>query len=248
MLRHIAKSIFIFMLLNFALVKLSTAQSHEDAIEDTSEEVVADTTATVAAPKWALSLNAGVTLPYTDVPDKSVSPVIGIGASYYITTFLHANIDVQKGWLKSGADVNDNGTGNMGSKNSYFSASLTARFLPFGLLKNAQKKSVGLNILSGFYGGVGIGFITNSINSNAIISNDYGSIGKYSGTSLMLPIETGINIPVLLMTHNRRLLLNANVRANLCFSDKIDGYIPTVNANKKNDAFDTFTLGLVYNF
>lgn len=229
------------MLLNFTWVKFSTAQTTETAIADTTE-------AATAIPKWALSLNGGVTLPYTDVPDKSVSPVIGIGASYYATTFLHLNVDVQKGWLEGGANVNDNASGNMGSKNSYFSASFTARFLPFGLLKNAQRKSTGLNILSGFYGGVGIGLISNSVNSNAITSNDFGSLGKYSGTSFMLPIETGINIPVLLMTHNRRLLLNANVRANLCFSDKIDGYVPTVNANKKNDAFDTFTLGLVYNF
>ena len=60
--------------------------------------------------------------------------------------------------------------------------------------------------------------------------------------------EVGLNIPVVQLTNNRRLLLNFNYRANLCFTDKLDGYVPTVQANEKNDAYNALTVGMVYNF
>lgn len=201
----------------------------------------------VSSPEWALSLNAGVAMPFTDVKEKSVAPVFGIGAAYFVTPYFHLNLDLQKGWLKGGDDIN-NTSGLMGTKNSYYSVSLMGRFLPFGLRKDADNENARMNPLTGLYGGIGLGIVGNSVQSNAIVSSDFGSIGDYSGVAFMMPIEVGINVPVALLAKNRRLMVNANVRTNLCFSDKIDGYVPVVDGNKKNDAFDTFTLGLVYNF
>jgi len=201
----------------------------------------------IAPPQWALSLNAGVAMPFTDVKDKSVTPVFGVGAAYFITPYFHLNLDLQKGWLRGGDDI-DNTSGLMGTKNSYYTASLMGRFLPFGLRKDADNEDARMNPLMGLYGGIGIGITGNSVQSNAIVSSDFGSIGDYSGVAFMMPVEVGINIPVALLAKSRRLMVNANVRTNLCFSDKIDGYIPVVEGNKKNDAFDIFTLGLVYNF
>jgi hypothetical protein len=223
----------------------NTTQAQNKNTKATS--IVAPKEATEAMPQWAVSFNAGIAIPYTDVKDKGTAPVIGIGAAYFATPYLHIHLDVQKGWLKGGGSIG-NGSDVMGTDNSYFTTSITACFLPLGLMNDAQNKSKGLDLLSGIYGGIGLGFISNSVSSNDVTTVEYGSIGSYKGVSLMMPIEAGINIPVLLMTKNRRLLVNANVRTNLCFSDKIDGYVPIVPSNKKNDAFDTFTLGLVYNF
>jgi len=202
-------------------------------------------TTTAAPSKFGVSLNGGLCFSYTDVKPSGTAPVFGLGGHYYATPYIHANIDVQKGWLKAG-DHSSTTSGIMGSDNSYFSMALTARFLPLGLIKDS--KSEALKYLSEIYGGVGLGFIANSVKANTIISPDFGSLGDYSGTALFLPIEAGINVPVLLMTNNKSLSINVNYRVNLAFSDKIDGYVPNVAANEKNDAFNTLTAGLVLKF
>lgn len=197
-------------------------------------------------PVFALSVNAGLIFSYTDVKPSKSAPVFGVGAAYFATRYLHLNLDLQKGWLKGGEPVADL-SNLMGSDNSFFAVSLTARFMPLSLIDN-KSNSEALNIFSGLYGGIGLGLVSNSVTSNTISSADYGALGDYSGVSAMLPIEAGINIPVAKLAGGKRLLINLNYRVNLCFSDKIDGYVPIVEANKKNDAFNALTAGLVLNF
>lgn len=196
------------------------------------------------SPKFALSVNGGLTFSYTDVKPQKSSVIFGIGAAYFATRYLHVNVDVQKGWLKGGDEILVSGL--MGSDNSFFTVSATARFMPFALSKNGANGII--NFLGGIYAGAGIGIISNSVEANTIISPDFGSLGSYSGVSFMIPIEGGINIPVAHFAKNKRILINLNYRANLCLSDKIDGYVPIVEANKKNDAFNTLTAGIVFNF
>jgi hypothetical protein len=196
-----------------------------------------------APPKFALSVNAGVTFSYTDVKPQKNALVVGVGGAFFATPYLHVNLDVQKGWLKGGEKINASGI--MGSDNSFYSGTLTARFLPLCLIK--YNTNAAIHFFSGVYGGVGVGYMSNTVKSNMIISPDYGSLGNYSGGNLMIPIEAGINIPLTQMAHSR-VLLNLNYRVNLCMSDKIDGYVPIVEANKKNDAYNTLTAGIVYNF
>ncbi len=194
------------------------------------------------APRFAIGVNAGLTFPFTDVKPQKTGLVVGLNGAFFATPYLHVNVDAQKGWLKGGEPVNASGV--MGFENSYISGSLTVRFLPLGLLKNNNKY---LLFFSGIYGGVGAGYLNNTVKCNNIKSTDYGSLGNYSGGNLMVPIEAGINLPVATMEKSR-ILINLNYRVNLCMSDKIDGYVPTVEANRKNDAFNTFTAGVVYNF
>lgn len=198
------------------------------------------------SPKFALSVNGGLSFSYTDVKPQKTAPVFGLGAAYFVKPYLHVNLDVQKGWLKGGEDISVSGL--MGSDNSFFTAGVTLRFLPITLLRNQSNKAI--NFLSGIYVGAGGGIISNSVKSNIIISPEFGSLGDYSGVSFMVPIEGGINIPVAYFgnENDKRIMINLNYRANLCFSDKIDGYVPIVDANKKNDAFNTLTAGIVFNF
>lgn len=227
-------------------VLLLAATTHAKAQEKTTEEEpTEEVKANTVVNKFGISLNVGAVVPYADINEKKIQPLIGVGFSYYACSYLHLNADLQKGWLKGGDMSDDNSSNTMGSSNSYFSGSVMVRFLPFGLSKNTGSA---MNILSGIYGGAGLGFIANSVSSNETTSLEFGSIGDYSGVAAMVPIEVGINIPVMQMTKNRHLLLNANLRSSLCLSDKIDGYVPTVGANKKNDAFNSFTVGIVYSF
>lgn len=226
---------------SLATLSLLTLLSTGAKAQETAEESPAEQTAT---PKFALSLNGGATFSYTDVKPQKTGLTIGIGAAYFATPYLHVNLDLQKGWLKGGEKIDV--TGIMGSDNSYFSATVTARFMPFALLKGNNTPA--MKILSGIYGGAGIGILSNSVKSNTIISPEFGSLGDYSGVSFMIPIEGGINIPVATLANNKRILINLNYRVNLCMSDKIDGYVPVVEANKKNDAYNALTAGIVFNF
>jgi hypothetical protein len=216
------------------LTFLSTVANAQDMVSSSGQ---------VESPRFALSINGGLTFSYTDVKPQKTGLIVGVGGAFFATPYLHVNLDVQKGWLKGGDKINTSGI--MGSDNSFYSGTVTARFLPLCLIKYNHNAAV--QFFSGVYVGAGVGFISNTVKSNTIISPDFGSLGNYSGFNFMVPIEAGINIPLAQMMHSR-VLLNLNYRANLCMSDKIDGYVPIVEANKKNDAFNTLTAGIVYNF
>lgn len=194
-------------------------------------------------PKFALSVNGGLTFSYTDVKPQKTGLLVGIGGAFHATPYLHVNLDAQKGWLKGGEKINASNI--MGSDNSFYTGTLTVRFLPLGLVNNSNPA---LQFFSQVYAGVGAGFISNTVKSNNIISPDFGSLGNYSGFSFMVPIEAGINIPIATTENNKRWFINLNYRINLVMSDKIDGYVPIVEANKKNDAFNNLTAGIVFNF
>jgi hypothetical protein len=225
----------------FSLVLASALFTNKANAQELISSTVPD-----KSPKFAISANGGLTFSYTDVKPQKTAAIFGLGAAYFATPYLHVNLDVQKGWLKGGNDISVSGL--MGSDNSFFTAGVTVRFLPLTLLKNQSNKAI--SFFSGVYVGAGGGIISNSVKSNTIVSPDFGSLGDYSGVSFMVPVEGGINIPVAYLgnENNKRIMINLNYRANLCFSDKIDGYVPIVEANKKNDAFNTLTAGLVFNF
>jgi hypothetical protein len=227
----------LFTALSFLL--LGSAPLMASAQEDEKKE------STEKQPAFGVSLNGGMTFAYTDVKPSGSSGLIGVGAQYYIMPFLSANLDLQKGGMKAGEEVAASNN-EMGFTNSYFYGSLALRFYPVALVNNSNNNQA-LKILSGIYGGTGLGFLSNSVKANSISDATYGSIPDFKGSNLVVPIQAGITIPVA-KVGTMRLDANLDYRVNLCMSDKIDGYVPTVRANEKNDAFNQLTVGLMLNF
>jgi hypothetical protein len=213
--------------------------------QQTEETAGTEDTASAQTPKFAVSINAGLAFSYTDVKPSKSAPVFGIGGHYYAAPYLHVNLDVQAGTLKGGEEV-DNKNTLAGFKNNFVYGSVTARFLPLALIDNKSKNEA-LAVLSNLYVGAGLGFIANKVETGKA-SPDFGPLGEYKGADFLFPAEVGFNIPVAQLKNNKRLFVNLNYRINLCFSDEIDGYVPLVDANKKNDAFNSLTAGLVFNF
>jgi hypothetical protein len=119
-----------FVAASLSLMTLLTIQAKaQETVEAPAE---AENAPANEVPKFALSLNAGTTFSYTDVKPQKNGLVIGLGAAYFATPYLHVNLDVQKGWLKGGEKVNESNI--MASDNSYFTVSVTGRVLPFGLM------------------------------------------------------------------------------------------------------------------
>lgn len=198
---------------------------------------------------FGISAGGGYTFSHSDFQwTKTIpSPTFTVGVHYFSLDFFSINLDVQKGLLKGGASLEEADDTETGFENNYLAFCLSFRFFPIALAGEDAKKESIVRILSTLYLGTGVGNLTNNVKANGISSSAYGSMADYKGSNIFVPLELGVNFPVA-KVRNAKLLVNINLRTNLCFSDKIDGYEPTVEANQHNDAYSTLTGGLVYKF
>lgn len=198
---------------------------------------------------FGISAGGGYTFSHTDFKwTKAIpSPTFGVGIHYFSLDFLAINLDVQRGLLKGGADLKDADNSETGFENNYLAFCLSFRFFPVALAGEGGKKETIIKILSALYMGTGLGNLTNNVKANSIPNSVFGSQVEYKGSNIFVPLEFGANFLVARIRNNK-LLVNVNLRTNLCFSDNIDGYVPTVEANQHNDAYSTLTGGLVYKF
>lgn len=197
---------------------------------------------------FGVSAGGGYTFSHTDFEwTRTVpSPVACIGVHYFSLDFLSVNLDFQKGMMKGGAPLKDEESVKTGFENRYFALCLSFRFFPLALPESVGDDKV-LKALSSFYVGTGLGYLNNDVRANHILSQTYGSQPRYQGSNLFIPLEFGVCFPVAKI-RTGKLMVHVNLRTALCFSDYLDGYVPTVEANKHNDAFSTLTGGLVYRF
>jgi hypothetical protein len=202
-----------------------------------------------ATDMFGISAGGGYTFSHSDFQwTKTIpSPTFEAGIHYFSLDFLAINLEVQKGLLKGGASLKGADDTETGFENNYLAICLSFRFFPIALAdEDARKESI-VKILSTLYFGTGVGNLTNNVKANGISNTQYGSMADYKGSNIFVPLELGVNFPVAKI-RKAKLLVNINLRTNLCFSDKIDGYEPTVEANQHNDAFSTLTGALVYKF
>jgi len=194
-----------------------------------------------------VSLNSGFTFTHMDFKWSATvpSPVYSVGLHYYALPYLELLLDLQHGLLKGGSPLYQEKSAT-GFENKYWALNMSFRFAPVALADNNDNDKV-LKALSCIYIGTGIGFLKNKTLSNLMLQSEYGSLQKYNGSDLYIPVELGITMPVAKQRKNQ-FLLNINLRTMFCFSDEIDGYLPTVNANKYNDAFSSCTAGILYKF
>lgn len=200
-----------------------------------------------ATEQMGISLGGGYAFSHTDFSWTNTipSPVFGVGLHYFSLSFLQIGLDGQMGWLKGGKPLN-NESAQTGFEDRFTALCLSFRFFPGALADNPGGDKV-LQALSGIYAGSGLGYLHNDGKANPMPQAVYGAMNDYKNSVLYIPLELGINIP--LARQNKNLfLLNLNFRAGLCLSDEVDGYVPTVTANRHNDAFSTLTAGVIYKF
>lgn len=205
-------------------------------------------TGTDATDQLGISAGGGYTFAHTDFRHTTSmpSPVWEIGAHYYSLRFLEISLDFQLGVLKGGSSQFVAESTKTGFKNNYWGSCLSFRFFPAGLVENNDHDNI-LQVLSMIYVGTGLGYMKSNTTANPIPLPEYGAMVTYKGSDFFVPLEIGLNLPVAKLNKNL-LLLNLNFRTSLCLSDEIDGYVPTVEANKFNDAFSTLTAGVIYKF
>jgi len=196
-----------------------------------------------------ISAGGGYTFSHSDFEwTKTIpSPVFYVSAHYFSLDFLSISLEVQKGLLKGGAKLNDPDRTKTGFENNFTAGCVNFRFFPIALAGDGVKLDGVLKVLASIYGGTGAGYLYNSVKANNIVNSVYGVRTRYVGGNFFIPLELGTAFPVANIG-NSKLMLNINLRTNLCFSDEIDGYQPTLEANQHNDAYSTLTFGLIYKF
>jgi hypothetical protein len=193
---------------------------------------------------FSIYLNGGLTLSHMDAKPSKSAPIFGLGATYGITRYLDANVVLQMGTIKAGEWPSVAGV--MGSSNNMFAGALTLRLKPLAILPT-EEGSV-MYYFNQLYGGIGVGMINSKVEATKMPTNEYGWITNYKGTNIMMPFEIGINVPVMKFESGSKVLLGLNYTANMSFSDKLDGYEPTVESNKNKDAYHQATFNIVYQF
>jgi len=189
-------------------------------------------------------VEGGFNIPFTDVQDPQPGRVFGMGASFSPLSYIQIAFNVQNGKLIEGRRQKP--YSDMNYSNSYAYTALIGRISPFKIFKRPDEGIV--KYLDG-YCGFGLGLIFNHVSTGSVDAASYGKLNNYNGIAFLLPYEIGYTLPVYTFSKDKReISLNVNYRNHVSFSDKLDGYVPTVEVNKSNDIFNQLTFGIVYSF
>ncbi len=186
-----------------------------------------------------VGLMGAATKAFTDFNNPLISYQIGASIVLKPYRFFRFTLDANKGVLKGGGakftTIEHNATH---FNNSFFSTSAHLQVNPFMVI-NPEMRNVVLDFISCFYGGAGIGFLHSDVRSRDFLDPTYGAVGRYKGSDYFITFEAGFSVPVLKFENGGNLILNLNYRTNRTSTDLIDGYVPTVEANKFNDTYST---------
>lgn len=187
---------------------------------------------------------AGYNRPYTDVQSPQNGKIVGLGVSYSPISYVQVVANFQIGRLKEGKAKKPYPLMNYYNKYSYVST--VARLAPLKIFKRPDEPFV--KFLDA-YVGMGAALIFSNVNAAPISEANYGYIDNYKGAGLLIPFEIGYTLPIYTLGNKQQFSVNVNYRNHfISFTDKLDGYKPIVEANKKNDIYNQLTFGVVYSF
>lgn len=223
--------------------------------------------------KQHITIGAGPTFLYGDIVNNNR---VGFAAQgkydYKIYRGLLVGGEIQLGNLKAQGD--STGDGSIDRRhvdNFYKMVGLNLTVYPFHYINDevwGRSESIANKILNGIYVGVGLGMAFNDYksiyrdtsnyepvfdeDSEEVISDELGKPAyKKKTTSFLAPtLNLGLAFP-LSNTFNRKsgvFSVVANAQFSFAGNDMLDGYDPQVGANKSNDIYSLYTLGLRYSF
>ncbi len=215
-----------------------------------------------AVREFHLTAGGGVTHLYGDI-DKPGT--LGFGAygraDMTIIKGLTLGGEGQIGSLEAVASVED----PRELYTNYFNLSTGITVYPFEMAdrRRLHKLTFGQKVARGFYAGVSVGYMRNYHRANNMRDlNNPATYGppatsnvaidkkfKERTSSLLLPVlNAGFAIPFRNNLFKRGGYWSAVVNAQLNFSnnDDTDGYVPMIPANKQNDYYSFYSLGLRY--
>jgi len=201
-----------------------------------------------------LGVNAGLTMPFTDLnykeglPDVNnkrkllMAPTFGGSLDYYFTPFLNAGVEYNMVSLKEGPDMHDR------EYTSDFSSIEIRAGVSLGQFVDYQYNDI-LYALRGLNLSLGYGIISGKNTAEKKHAADIGK-DKFENVSA-LPITIGYNFVFYNQYDEQKVLLGLNLKTVFTNSDDINGYNDDPNQgfkNKAKDFYSTFGISLKYMF
>jgi hypothetical protein len=205
--------------------------------------------------KFSLGLGFGPTITYADLQEKLHS-YGGYGEVLYnFSPFITAGVEFQTGELKGGDVITDKDNRAFINRYQAFSVNSTlalGQFIDHG-------RNTFLGIVKGAYVGLGVGTISNDMtfivrykpNTQAAYPPlGYEFPGDEKSTSILVPIQLGLNFYLKNNYGDQRFVINVNYKANFTFGEGLDGYNDPMGLFKNNapDFYTLLSLGFKYNF
>lgn len=202
--------------------------------------------------KLSGGIGGGGTYTFTDVKKGS----FGYGAygalDYHFTPFITGGLELQMGLAKGGNKDTD--PYNREFTNAFKAVALNFKFRA-GEFTDFYYSDF-LNYTKGFYLGTGLGFVQSHMNSIVRYkARDDGSTytfpGDDKGSSVMVPVNLGIDFYFPDSWGDIRYIFNVNYQTNFVFADNFDGYNDPKNQGFKNvspDMYNFLSIGIKYTF
>ncbi|WP_431199345.1 hypothetical protein ACRQ5D_07535 [Mucilaginibacter sp. P25] len=204
--------------------------------------------------EWGVGFGASYGRGFDDL-NRQVWHPGGLNLTYNYSPYVPMSLEFQFGTLEGGGRTPDKDQFGRYSKNNYKALVLHAD-LQLGEIIDYDNSGF-LNVIKNFYGGAGIGAISNSMKdiqrTNLYLFNGpdtYVFPGKSKSVNLMVPLRFGYEFKIYDDYDQVGYTITLGYQHSYTFGEGLDGYNDNTQKFKNNapDQFAMFTIGFKYNF
>lgn len=200
--------------------------------------------------RYGIGVSASLNRPYADLRKQDNGKSYAITANYFYTPYVPIGLEFQFGTLSGGGLPASVDKDTRMFKNNY-KALLVHMDVQLGELINYQRSGL-LDILKNFYGGLGIGAVSNSVTTNrySLIDPTYRFPGEDKSVNLSIPLRFGYEFKIYNAYDQPNVRIDIGYQHNIVFGEGLDGYNdpPTKFKNNAVDQYRQITIGLKINF
>jgi len=170
---------------------------------------------------------------------STISPIITF--NYNQTPFINYLLEIQAGKLEGGDSTKD-------ALGRQFTNSYTAVYFRIQLQMGEiidYSTSPAANAFKNFYISSGVGYLINhitNINRTSLTTPIVYTPGLLNSTEIVIPLRVGYEFKIFNDSGEPTFKIDIGYQENFVLGDELDGFA----ANKNNDSYSQFTLGLKY--
>ncbi|MDQ7948846.1 MAG: outer membrane beta-barrel protein [Pedobacter sp.] len=188
--------------------------------------------------KFSVGAGAGGAMAFADLNKKKISFAGYATVDYHFTPYVTLGLEGQKGELAGGDILFD--PYNRQFINSDLTGTVNLKVSMGEFISSQQRRIPFFDFLSNVYGGIGLGIINNKISNVRYYDVNYYP-GEDKSTEEIVPVNIGINIPMVNQWGYTRYAFNINWQTTFTFGEGMDGYTPVVG---KNDMYSFLSAGV----
>lgn len=207
--------------------------------------------------QWGVGLAGSYGKAEADLKKQDYHPAFSGLLTYNFSPYMPISLEVQKGIFSGGSrDPKYDASGRI-FRNSYFSVNLHADVQLGELIDYGD--NFWLNAIKNFYGGTGIGLISNKMTDiqrtnlfpwNDVVGSTVGFEGDDKSINLIFPIRLGYEFKIFDYYDEPRWGIDIGIQHYFDIGEGIDGYNDNPQRFKNNawDQYTFVTIGVKYNF